>query len=236
MKSRYSRWTCTISAMAVALGACAPVPVPEPAPAPAPGAGFFTGVSLPAGPLNQLPRAVLRGLGEQVTWEGCTWAARTSTTPTPTVIQICAASYSRILGRGNTANTGVLTARLVNFGTSRDARWNLTSGDTSYIISFPKAASEGEYAILEVSANSVPGDKVRVVKENGLFRYCQHGGAPATSSASFYTCERKRAMHGRSATSDAGSGPSADDDALIQDLDGPAWVSCSAGCCTTEAS
>ncbi|MEX1185426.1 MAG: hypothetical protein WEA80_02450 [Gemmatimonadaceae bacterium] len=131
----------------------------------------------------------------------------------------------------------MLTARLVNFGTSRDARWNLTSGDTSYIISFPKAASEGEYAILEVSANSVPGDKVRVVKENGLFRYCQHGGPPPVSEASFYTCDEKAEMHRRSRSSDAGSGPNASgDDLLVPAMDGPAWVSCSAGCCTTEAS
>lgn len=232
MKSRYSRWTCTISAMAVALAACAPVP----APAPSPGTGFLTGVTLPAGPLNQLPRAVLRGLGSQVTWEGCTWAARTSATPTPTVIQICAASYSRTLGQGNTARTGVLTARMVNFGADGDARWNLTPGDTSYIISFPKATSAGEYAILEVSANSVPGDKVRVVKANGTYQYCQHGGPPPASEASFYTCTKKAEMHRRSRSSDAGSGPSADVEllSLSPSLDGPAWVTCSAGCCTTD--
>lgn len=231
MKSRYSRWTCTISAMAVAVGACAPVPEP----APAPGTGFFTGVTLPAGPLNQLPQAMLRGLGQKVAWEGCAWAARTSTTPTPTVVQICAASYSRILGHGNTANTGVLTARMVNLGASGDARWNLTPGDTSYIVSFPRAASEGEYAILEVSAKSVPGDKVRVVKADGVFRYCPHGGEPPQSEASFYTCEQKSVMHRRSRSSGSGSGPSADDDVLVQAMDGPAWVTCLAGCCTTEA-
>lgn len=238
MKSGYSRWTCTIATVTLALGACAPVPEPVPAPGP----GLFTGVALPAGPLGQLAQAALNALAQQVTWEGCTTAPRTSAAtppapaPPPTNIQICAASYSRHLRYGNTANTGVLTARMVNLGAYKDARWELTPGDTSYIISFPKAMSEGEYAILEVSATPAPGSKVRVVKANGIYRYCPHGGTPPVSAASFYTCEQKALVHSASGSSDAGSGPNVDrDDVFSQYPDGPAWVSCNAGCCTTEA-
>lgn len=240
MKSPSSRWTCTIVTVALALGACAPVP--EPGPAPAPGPGFFDGVPLPNMPLGQLSQVALSNLANQVTWEGCTWAARTAATatptPPPTVIQICAASYSRRLRHGNTANTGVITARMVNLGANKDARWGLNPGETSYIISFPRTASEGAYAILEVKANPAPGEKVRIVRADGTYRYCRHGGEPPVSEASFYTCEQKTEMHRRSRSSDAGSGPNAagDDDLLVPAMDGPAWVSCNAGCCTTEAS
>lgn len=238
MKSQYSRWLCTISAMAVALGACAPVP----ASVHVPGAALFMGIPLPPGPLGQLSQAALNSLAQQVTWEGCTTVARTSAAtapapaPPPTNIQICAASYSRLLGPGNTAVTGVLTARMVNVGAYKDARWGLTPGQTSYIVSFPRATSQGEYAILEVSATPAPGAKVKVVKANGIYRYCPHGGTPSVSEASFYTCEQRAQMHRRSRSSDAGSGPNGgDDDVLVQNLDGPAWITCSAGCCTTEA-
>lgn len=237
MRIRYSKWTATV---AVVLGSCAPAP--QPGPAPAPGPGVLTGVALPSGvPLDQLPRATLRGLSTHVTWEGCVWAARTSTTSTPTVLQICAAEYSKKLGQGNTANTGVLTARLINLGGSPDARWKLTPHDTSYIISFPNMASEGRYAILEVPKGTTSGTRVRVVElapgqTIGTFVYCSHSGPePPNSSGSFYSCDQKLQAHGLNPTSNVRGGPSADEDLLLQELDGPAWVSCRAGCCTTGA-
>lgn len=231
MNSRPIGWTCTIAATVIAVGACAPIQAPPPDPA----MGMFTGVALPGGPLNQLPRAVLRALAMQVTWEGCVTAPRTGTTTAPTNIRICAASYARNLGQGNTTATGVLTARMINLGPTSDARWRLTRYDTSYIVSFPSTPTQGGYAILEVPSNTVPGTTVRVVKQNGIFVYCPHGQPNSTSSASFYTCARKAAAHSRSRGSGTGSGPSAEDEVLVQDLDGPAWVSCMAGCCTTDA-
>lgn len=243
MESGYSRWRFNMAAVVVAaaLGACAPAPQPGPAPGPGPGPGILTGVALPAGPLDQLPRATLRGLSNQVTWEGCVWAARTSTTSTPTVIQICAAAYAKRLGEQNTANTGVLTARMINLGTSPDARWQLTPRDTSYIISFPNMAAAGRYAILEVPANTAPGSRVRVVnlapgQIYGTFVYCPHTGPePPNSSGSFYTCDQKLQIHGRNPTSDVRGPNAADEDLLLPDMNGPAWVSCLSGCCTTDA-
>lgn len=218
-----------IAAIVAVFAACAPIG------GPGSGLGIYTGVPLPGGPLNQLPRATLRGLEQQVTWVGCVTAPRTGlTSSTQATIEICAAQYANVLGFPNTNGNGVLTARMINRGAHPDLRWRLTPGDTSFIVSFPKSAAEGSYAILEIPKNTVPGTTVRVVIGNGQFVYCGHP-QEQTSSASFYTCATRAAAAMRSPSlRTPDSGPSADDEEVVQDLDGPAWVTCRAGCCTTE--
>lgn len=226
---------CAIAGIVAILGGCAPMGVPGS------GMGMHTGVPLPGGPLNQLPRATLRGLERQVSWVGCVTAPRTAEPPaTRTTIEICAAEYSRTLDSANTSRNGVLTARMINRGPHPDKRWRLSPGDTSFIVSFPRSKAQGGYAILEIPNNSVPGTTVRVVVANGQFIYCGHPEQP-TSEASFYTCSQRAALMQRNRSRTSGSGPSVRDgvveqlDGAAQELDGPAWITCRSGCCTTDA-
>lgn len=197
--------------------------------------GFFGEVPLPAGPLDRLTSGTMRGLQSQVTWVGCSTVQRTgNNSGTTTNVEICAAQYARDIGQGNTNSNGVLMARMVNLGSQAERRWGLTPGDTSFIVSFPRDQTQGSYAILQVRAGSSGGTNVNVLRQNGNFIYCDHP-KPASSSASFHTCQEKRPAPARSTRGQTGSGPNAPDEVANPSEDGPAWVSCLSGCCTTEA-
>lgn len=218
---------CTIAAVVAVFAACAPLPGSAP--------GFLGEIPLPSGPLNQLTSATMRGLQSQVTWVGCDTTARTGkTSGTTTNVEICAAQYAKDVGRGNNNSNGVLMARMVNLGGRTENRWGLTPGDTSFIASFPKDQSQGLYAILQVPAGSSGGTKVTVLAQNGNFIYCGHPQA-TNSSASFHTCAGKWPAPRRSSRVTTESGPKVSEDMVFATLDGPAWVSCLSGCCTTEA-
>lgn len=217
----------TIAAILAVLGACASPPASQPATA--------YEATLPSGPLGNIPRATLRALGNQVSWIGCFTGVRTGWPSGTTAVQICAAQYARDVGRGSTNANGVLVARMVNLGSNVENRWGLTPTDTSFIVAFPGNASQGGYAILEIPRNTFPGTKIRVLLEGGNFIYCPHPPRPAVSSADFNTCEEKAtsASH-QSGAGEYASGPQASGDAPLFSPDGPAWVSCRTGCCTTD--
>jgi len=224
MKRAYGLIAATLL---IVLGGCNPQPPGIP--------GVAYQATLPGGPLGNIPRAELRSLGKSVAWVGCDTTARTGWLGGTTDVEICAAQYAKDVGRGYTNRKGVLVARMVNLGTGVDRRWGLTPKDTSFIAGFPAGRAQGAYAILEVPRNSYPGTTIRVLVEGGSFTYCPHTWQPAASSAEFETCDGKlrSASHQRGANEIA-SGPQASADAPLQSADGPAWVSCRSGCCTTE--
>lgn len=212
----------------VALGGCNPQ---SPG---VPGVGFQS--TLPGGPLGKIPRATLRSLGNQVAWVGCATSARTGWLGGTTDVEICAAQYAKDVGRGSTNSKGVLVARMVNHGTEADARWGLAPKDTSFIAAFPDGTAQGRYAILELPRNRFPGTTIRVLLEGGNFIYCPHNWVPPVSTADFSTCAKKQGTASHQGGADeVVSGPRMSADAPLQSADGPAWVSCKSGCCTTEA-
>ncbi len=197
--------------------------------------------TLPPGPLANISTEAVRGLVKTVLWQGCTARERDGTTPgSHTRVSICAADYARGVGKGNTNSNGVIVARMINRGTSVvEKRWGLVPGDTSYIVGFPGSDTQGAYAIIQIPKNSSAGTKITVLKENGTFVYCWHVASSA-SSADFRTCrEGPEFSSRRNSSTDgavlAGPNSSAAGEPLSSG-DGPAWVSCISGCCTTEAS
>lgn len=192
--------------------------------------------TLPPGPIANISTQAMRSLVNTVLWQGCTARLRAGpTTADTTRVSICAADYARGVGKGNNNSNGIVVGRMINRGGVVERRFGLTPGDTSYIVGFPKTSTSdtGLYAIIEIPKNSTPATKVRVLQENRIFIYCEHIAA-STSSADFRRCEEGPEYGSRESGARL-SGPSATTAETLSSLDGPAWLSCRSGCCTTEA-
>lgn len=221
----------------VAAGSLAACSAPPPPPPPA--ARPLT-ATLPPGPIANISVQAMESLVKTVLWQGCTARLRAGATEgTTTMVSICAADYARGVGKGNNNNHGIVMGRMINRGSVAEKRFGLSPGATSYIVGFPKTttADTGLYAIIEIPPGGGPADKVTVLQENRIFIYCEHPSA-SNSSADFRRCEEgPEYASGKRSVTDGGafSGPSASPADALSSLDGPAWLSCRSGCCTTEA-
>lgn len=170
-------------------------------------------------------------------WVGCDTMPRTSASGT-TPVEICAAADARLYGPGNASPRGQPVARMRNLGTEPDTRWGLRPRRV-YVIAIHSDAAGTGYKIWPERG----GGPIRT----GTYYPCGHGGeSPPTSSATFGACTDSFVKHavpqpGALASAEALRGPMAGEapavpgHALYDRLNGPAWVSCTDGCCTTDA-
>lgn len=161
------------------------------------------------------------------TWVGCSTTARNAVGGGTTSVQICAEVNARHY-LGSNSGAGVVVAQMINTGPGVEARWGLEV--------------DKQYLILVMPAGSGAGGQFRVVGPGGSTNSNRVG--------SYYQC---LPLHAKSDTSFARFGGchdwvtstgthanpvgSADDgtSASVGSADGPAWVTCETGCCTTDA-
>lgn len=164
-----------------------------------------------------------------IVWVGCDTVARNTAVPgVTTPVEICAADYARKVGPRNAGPDGRPVARMRNLGTVNEGRWNLRPG-RRYIIAVYSGVAGGTYRI----THEGPGGPLG----SGVYHPCGPAHEPPTSSATFGACRDYGT--GPAPNSSIGSGPSAGEPAtrghaLLGPADGPAWISCTDGCCTTD--
>lgn len=179
-------------------------------------------VLLSCQPPSSGPRAAMGS-----TWVGCSDTQRDAVGGGTTLVQICAERDARFY-IGSNAGSGATVARIVNVGPAVEKRWELEVGR--------------EYFVIITPGGSGPGGQFRIVgpgnghnpKRVGNYYQCPPLHArPDSSSARFGLCT--------DTVTSAGTHPvevgSADQPAptVLAPSDGPAWISCETGCCTTEA-
>lgn len=161
-------------------------------------------------------------------WVGCQTVQRNAVGGGLTPVQICAEFNARNY-LGSNAGGGVMVARMTNLGTTRtEARWELLPGQAYHVMIMPGGSGAGgQYRIMG------PGN-VNNPNRVGSYVQCTPLHAkPDTSYARFGGCGPWNAstgthanLVGSSEDMAAGSlGPS----------DGPGWITCETGCCTTGA-
>lgn len=188
-------------------------------------------VSSPVGTMSSAEEEALLASAK---WVGCTTIQRETTVPGAfAAVRICADTGARRFGQ-NTPPSGLgkPVARMVNLSqTHTERRWNLQPGMTYHIWLRRSPAGPTAWEIRG------PGGSVAT----GPFMGCNHPQASA-DSASFGTCEDIRSAaatsRGRNDFSRASSIDGGDSKAthtLLHPATGPAWISCTEGCCTTDA-
>ncbi len=169
-------------------------------------------------------------------WVGCDTLPRTTAQGT-TPVEICAAEDARLYGPGNAPAKGRPVARMRNLGTEPDLRWGLRRNRV-YVIAIHSDAAGTGYKIWPEGG----GGPIRT----GTYYPCGHGGeSPPTSSATFGACREvvKHSVPQRGSPSsvEALRGPAGGEastlprHALYYRENGPAWIACTDGCCTTDA-
>lgn len=147
-----------------------------------------------------------------------------------TKVQICALVGANAQSGATAQSTGTIVGTLINTGTVADDRWSLQPATTStpavtyYLRIFPprSGSEEGYYQIASYSASGWDA-----AKETGSFNHCPGPGhsPQARAHAGFATCAE---------------GPPTDAEDPIEPsesllpTDGPAWITCREGCCTTQ--
>lgn len=160
-------------------------------------------------------------------WVGCSETERDAVNGGTTLVRICADVNARHY-LGSNSGAGVVVAAMENLGTVNEARWELLPGR--------------QYLILITPGGSGPGGQFRIVgpgnssNPNRVGNYYQclplHA-KPDSSFAKFGDCHQWVASTGAHPTL-ASSGDVAAR-ASMGTRDGPAWVTCETGCCTTDA-
>lgn len=150
-------------------------------------------------------------------------------------LQICAERDAHRVGADN-AGAGRIVAQIVNLDLEkRDARWQMEPGETYYVV----VTRGSRYQIVG------PG-QVDNPNRSGRYIRClpPHETPPTRPLAQWGTCETLGHSGGTAAggTAPDKGGPSekgGQSDALgpanLDPFNGPAWISCPTGCCTTEA-
>lgn len=162
-----------------------------------------------------------------ISWTGCATVARAAVpSGTTTNVEICASPSAREYGpRKAPPGLGAPVARMRNLGTNQEARWGLKPNNT-YSIWLSSGFAGTQYTII--------GSGVNVT---GNYYGCGH--APADSSrASFGTCADNPSRMARGSHNRGPSSPAEDaksEHTLLDRATGPAWISCTEGCCTTDA-
>lgn len=165
-------------------------------------------------------------------WTGCSTIQRAAAGGGTTSVTICAETNARTYGPRRAPGRPVLVARMTNAADGAiENRWGLLPGEEYKIWLQRDLAGRSLYAI------KGPGIPIFM----GLYRGCGHQEAPV-SRANFGTCnENPTAVAGAGSTeSNVGSGPFSHDEhgdkeahTLLDRSTGPAWVSCTEGCCMT---
>lgn len=161
-------------------------------------------------------------------WVNCVTVRRVAVAPgDSTDVEICADTGAKKYGPTTPpSGYGKPVAKMRNLGDHVEDRWNLVAGGT-YI----------------VWLSGPPGGPTRwTIKGHGMqisgpFVGCGYHAAD-TSKANFGNCMENPApvvtrSIRRGPAEHAGSGK--DEHILLDRATGPAWISCTAGCCTTEA-
>lgn len=168
-------------------------------------------------------------------WVGCTTVRRESTVAGDSVdVTICADTGARRFGRNNppAGAKGRAVGQIRTGAGNRDeGRWGLEPNSTYYIWLSGPAGGPTTWTI------KGPG-----VFVEGPLRGCGHPPA-GSDSASFGTCADNRPSAAMSRGPNERSGASSPDGGtvkfvhtLLDRATGPAWISCTEGCCTTDAS
>ena len=164
-----------------------------------------------------------------VAWTGCDTVARAAVGGGTTDVEICAAPSARLYGPNNPpSGSGAPVARMRNLGTRVEARWGLQPNGT-----YPIWLYSGTVG----ASYDIRGNGVNVT---GYYFGCKHKPA-TTSRADFGTCaDNPAAMSARLGSgAPSASGPADGEDkaghTLMDRATGPAWISCTEGCCTTDA-
>lgn len=167
-------------------------------------------------------------------WVACDTLPRTSASGGEVPVEICAADDARLYGPGNAPPRGRPVARMRNLGSERDLRWNMRPHRV-YVIAIHSDAAGTGYKIWPEG----PGGPIKI----GTYYPCGHGGgSPPTSSATFGSCTDTVVMNSPRLKPGtvAARGPAEDENearrghVLFDVRNGPAWVSCTDGCCTTD--
>jgi hypothetical protein len=150
------------------------------------------------------------------------------------LVEICAAPDAHTIGGGN-AGAGKVVAQMTNLDAAKqEARWELEPLQRYFVI-----VSRGNRFQIVGPGN---GDNAR---RSGEYHRCvPHWTPPTTSAAHFGTCQDRG--HATAASpagvvaekggpSDKGGRSDEPMRASLSPYDGPAWISCPTGCCTTEA-
>lgn len=165
-------------------------------------------------------------------WVACDTLPRTSASGGVVPVEICAADDARLYGPGNAPPKGRPVARMRNLGTERDLRWGMRPRRV-YVIAVHSDAAGLGYKIWPEG----PGGPIKV----GSYYPCGHGGqSPPTSSATFGACGDTVVTGPPARGTLASRGPAESGSAgkpshvLFDVHNGPAWISCTDGCCTTD--
>lgn len=160
-----------------------------------------------------------------IAWTGCSTVARAALPSGTTNVEICAAPGAHAYGPRNApAGLGAPVARIRNLGALVEARWGLRPNNT-YSIWLSSGSSGTEYTIIGSGVNTT-----------GTYHGCNHGPANV-SRAKFGTCADNPWPPVAGARSRGPSSSGEDDKVehtLLDPATGPAWISCTEGCCTTS--
>ncbi|HUR91855.1 MAG TPA: hypothetical protein VMY38_04200 [Gemmatimonadaceae bacterium] len=162
-----------------------------------------------------------------ISWTGCATVARAAVPAgTTTDVEICASPGAREYGpRKAPPGLGAPVARMRNVGTRDEARWGLKPNNT-YSIWLSSGFAGTQYTIIGSGVN-----------KTGTYFGCGHSAA-ASSRANFGTCaDNPYPLVGAGRTSGPSSSAEGDKPGhtLLDRATGPAWISCTEGCCTTDA-
>lgn len=148
-------------------------------------------------------------------------------------VEICAAPNANTIGSGN-AGAGRIVAQIKNLDLVRkEARWGLEPGQTYLVI----VSRGNRFQIVG------PGDADNIHRTGEYYKCVPERPRPANSEAYFGTCQdRGHVMASPAAGVVAEQGGPSDkvghsDEPMRTSLgvfNGPAWISCPTGCCTTE--
>lgn len=160
-----------------------------------------------------------------IPWRGCATVARAALPGGTTNVEICAAPNAHTYGPRNApGGGGAPVARIRNTGDSVEARWGLKPRTTYSIWLHRDTAGATVYTVIGSGVN-----------RTGTYVGCRH--TPADSSrANFGTCSDNPWPLAGGARS---RGPSSSGEnhkgehTLLDRATGPAWITCTDGCCTT---
>lgn len=166
-------------------------------------------------------------------WVGCDTVARRANPSGTTAVEICAASDAIGFGVAHPPVSRRPIGRMRNLGSLVERRWGLRPKQV-YLIQLERNVGNGRADFL------INGPFVSIGPE--AYVACRHPKVDLTSRATFGNCgdtlssgqmPRPLGLRSRGPTADSESpaGPHE----LLDPLDGPAWLTCRTGCCTTGA-
>lgn len=163
-------------------------------------------------------------------WVGCATVDRVSTTPGQTTpVEICADTGAKSYGpNAPPSGLGRPVARLRNLGSLVERKWNLQPHGL-YLLWLNESPAGGALWTMR-------GPGVELV---GRYEGCGYHAA-TVSRANFGSCAenpvaRQRAMGALSRGPSTGEPGDKDEHILLDRASGPAWISCTEGCCMADA-